>query len=74
MSERSERRTRVVVTERADGKTEIHTVDLQTGREMRTGLAIPTSNTREVERHVRSIKECFERARDETSVVVRGRK
>lgn len=71
MSERNERQTRVVVTERADGKTEIHTVDLQSGREMRTGLAIDSRNTREVERHVREIKECFERAKDQTSVVTR---
>jgi hypothetical protein len=68
----SQRQSRVVVTERKDGRTEISSVDLATGREMRTGLAVPTADRREVERHVRHVRECFERAGDRTDVVERG--
>jgi hypothetical protein len=70
----AERRARVVVTERKDGKSEISAVDLETGRQIKTGLAVDTRDRAGVERHVREVKECFERGGTRADVVERTRR
>ena len=67
-------KARVVARERSDGQTEIYAVDRESGREIRTGLAIPTGNKAEVERHVREVKKSFERGRHDVDVVEQTRR